>query len=413
MKLGISCVLLSITLLAGCSREQKKAEASAKAPEPLSVRTATAETRAVEKTISVTGALHPDEVASVSSEIAGRVAAIHVDFGHSVRKGQVVAELDKQEVSLRLERSKAALAQALAQLGLRPDEANQRPESTPAIRQATAQMEDARSKYESAQRLVKTGDIAQERFTEVEKAYQARQAALQAARNEALTQLANVQALQAEVKLAQKNLSDATIRAPFDGAVSEKLVSPGQFLKENTPILTIVKTQPMRLRLDVTETAAAVVKVGTPLTFRTDAIPGETFRAVVREINPSLDAQSRSLSAEARITRGDPRLRPGMFVQVDLITARDQEVTVVPKQALHNVAGLTKIFLVRDGKVVEQRINPGQEIGGWVEVPREQVSPGDQVAVSNLGQLVHGLSVRTTKETARCTRCDGAERLQG
>src|SRR5688500_10756968 len=179
-KMTLRVIPLIGLLLAGCSREQDKAEASsAKTVEPLAVQTMAAQARNIDKTISVTGALHPDETVSVSSEVPGRVTAVHVDFGQSVRKGQVVAELDKQELSLALERSRAALAQALARLGLNPDQEDARPESTPSIRQAIAQMEDARSKFDNASRLVKTGDISQERFTEVQKAYQARQAALE------------------------------------------------------------------------------------------------------------------------------------------------------------------------------------------------------------------------------------------
>ena len=117
-------------------------------------------------------------------------------------------------------------------------------------------------KFENASRLVKTGDISQERFTEIEKVYQARQAALDAARDEARTLIANVQALKAEVKLAQKRLNDATVRAPFDGSVKEKLVSPGEYLKENTPILTLVKTNPLRLRVDLPESAAGCGSCG-------------------------------------------------------------------------------------------------------------------------------------------------------
>ena len=122
-------------------------------------------------------------------------------------------------MNLALDRSRAALAQALARLGLDASQENIKPETTPSIRQALAQMEDAKSKFENASRLVKTGDISQERFTEIEKAYQSRQAALDASRDEVRTLIANVQALKAEVKLAQKRLNDATVRAPFDGSV--------------------------------------------------------------------------------------------------------------------------------------------------------------------------------------------------
>lgn len=390
-------VVIAGLVLGGCSRQEKKAEAaSTKQPEPVEIQTASAELRKLDRTISVTGALHPDEIVSVSAEVPGRISSISVDFGQSVRKGQVLAELDKQELTLAVDRSRAALAQALARLGLNPDQEDVRPESTPSIRQATAQMEDAKSKFDNASRLVKSGDISQERFTEMQKIYQGRQAALDAARDEARTLLANVQALKTEVKLAQKRLNDATVRAPFDGSVEQKLVSPGAYLKENTPILTLVKTNPLRLRVDLPESAVGSVRIGTTLSFTTDAAQQETFTAVVRELNPSVDQKSRTLIAEARLVRNDTRLRPGMFVQVQLLLQKGVDSVMVPNEAIYAVAGLTKLFVIRDGRAVEQRINPGQVVDGWTEVPRESVGPGERVAITALNQLVTGIPVKSS-----------------
>ncbi|MCX6637884.1 MAG: hypothetical protein NT090_22740, partial [Acidobacteria bacterium] len=117
------------------------------------------------------------------------------------------------------------------------------------------------------------------------------------------------------------------------------------------------------------------------------------FHAVVREMNPSLDARSRSLAAEARLLENDARLKPGMFVQVRLVTARDASVVAVPKEAIYAVAGLTKIFVIRDGKAVEIRLIPGQEVDGWVEAPGGLVRAGELVATSNLAALVNGAPV--------------------
>lgn len=401
MKAGFGLIVVAAALgVAGCSSGgEKKAEAAAKAPEPLQVKTVAAQNRLLDRTISVTGALHPDESVTMSPEIAGRITSLPVDFGQPVRRGQVVAEIDKQELSLAVERSRAALAQALARLGLNPDEEGSRPETTPAIRQATAQMEDAKSRFDNASRLVKTGDISQERFTELEKAYQVRQAALEAARDESRTLWASVLALRTEVKLAQKRLGDATLRAPFDGEVSERVAAVGQYIRANDPVLTIVKTSPLRLRAEIPEAAATAVKPGSTLTFTTDAVAGSTFNAVVRELNPSLDQKSRTLTVEARIPARDARLRPGMFVQVQLALSKGNESTVVPTEAIYSVAGLSKIFVVRNGKAVEVRIDPGQQLEGWVQVPREQVNPGEPVAVSALPQLVNGQQVQATPKS--------------
>src|SRR5258705_11625543 len=99
------------------------------------------------------------------------------------------------------------------------------------------------------------------------------------------------------------------------------MVGPGQYIKDNTAILTLVKTWPLRLRADIPEVGAAAVKIGEAISFTTDAIPGRTFSATVTQLNPSLDARSRSLSAEARLNQPDPLLRPGMFVQAKLVVS--------------------------------------------------------------------------------------------
>jgi len=390
-------VLVIVVILAGCGRKQPQAaEAAAKPAPPLEVRVVPAEAHTVERTISVTGSLLADETVNCSSEVPGRITAVSVDFGSQVHKGQVVAELDKQEYQIALDRARASLAQALARVGLNPDQENVAPESTPAMQQAKAQLEDARFKYDSAARLVKSGDIAAERFNEIEKAYAARKAAYEATRYDLRTQLATIQALRAEVRLAAKRLSDTTIRAPFDGAVSARQVSPGQYLKENTPIVTVIKTWPLRLRAEIPEAAASTTHVGTALTFTTDSAPGAQFHAMIRELNPSLDPRARSLTAEARLVERDPLLRPGGFVQIRLVTQRDATVTTVPRQALYLVAGLAKVFVVRNGKVVEVHVPPGLETNGWVEVPAG-IQPGDPIVINKLDLLVNGAAVQVAK----------------
>ncbi|HET8549566.1 MAG TPA: efflux RND transporter periplasmic adaptor subunit [Bryobacteraceae bacterium] len=392
-KTGLIIALLMLT--AACSRDRKAVEAAApKAPEPIAVRTAPAEARVIDRTIAVTGSLNPDETVTVSSEVDGRVSRVLVDFGQQVRQGRVVVELDKQELALQLQRAQSALAQAQARLGM--DASASGSATTAAMRQMQAQMEDARSRYENAKKLVASGDISQERFVELEKAYRARVAAYEGARDEQNTQVAGLDGLRAELALARKRLNDATVRAPFSGTVSQKLVAPGQYTKANTAMLTIVKTNPMRLLVDIPETATGNVRVGTMLTFATDAAPGARYNAVIRQLNPALDPKSRSLTAEARLTSNDARLRPGMFVQVELVLAKSTEVVAVPKQAIYNVAGLNKMFVIRNGKAMEAKITPGQDLGTWIEVPREAVNPGEQVAVSGLARLVNGVPVSAT-----------------
>lgn len=392
-------LVVVLSLAAGCGKQAENAaavNASTKAePAPLTVKTASAEQRSVERSIAATGSLLPDDTVTLSSEVQGRVAKIHYDFGQAVRKGAVLVELDPTEYDLQIERSRGALNQALARLGLPAYTGSvTAPQSTPALRQVLAQVEDAKFKYESAAKLVKSGDVSQERFNEVEKAYRARQAAVELARDEMRVALMNVNALEADLKIVQKRRGDTVLRAPFDGEVGERIAAVGQFVKDNTPLIRIVKTNPLRLRAEIPEAASGTVKIGTQLTFTTDAVPGAEFTAVVRQLNPSLDARSRTLAAEARLVKSDPRLRPGMFVQVKLVTQAAAPMVAVPRQALYNVAGLTKLFVIENGTARLVTVSPGMEIDGWVEVPGGAVKPGDRVAISELGTLTNGTKVR-------------------
>ena len=196
----LALAVVPALLIAGCSRGAKPASevqaASAKKPEAPLVTVANAEARKLEKSILVTGSLVADESVTISPEVQGRVSAIRADFGQHVAKGAVVAELDRTEYALQVERVKASLNQALSRLGLKPGETAP-PTSTPAMRQSQAQLEDARFKFESASKLVKTGDISQERFNEIEKSYRARQAAFDAVSDEMRTLWGSVETLRA------------------------------------------------------------------------------------------------------------------------------------------------------------------------------------------------------------------------
>ena len=387
-------LLTALLFVSACSR-QAATITEAKAVDPIAVKTAAAVERTVERAIAVTGTLVPDETVTVSTEVPGRIGAIRADFGQAVRKGDILIELDRTEYDLQVERSRGSLNQALARLSL-PAYTGKMvpPDTTPAVRTAIAQLEDTKSKFDSAAKLVKSGDIAQDRYNELEKTVRARQAAVDSARDELRTQWMNVTALEADLKIAEKRRGDTVVRAPFDGVVGEKLISAGQFVKDNIGILKLVKVYPMRLRLEVPEAAANAVKVGTPLTFSTDAANGVQFEAVVRELNPSLDARNRTLTAEARLIKADSRLRPGMFVQVRLVTERAAKIITVPRQALYSIAGLTKLFKIENGAARLVTFVPGFEQDGFVEIPGGLLQSGDRVAINELGALTNGAKVR-------------------
>jgi RND family efflux transporter MFP subunit len=387
-------LFLAITLLAACSKKTELPKATAAGPEVFPVRVREAVARTIDKSIDITGSLEADESVNLSFEVSGRISAFRVDFGQRVALGEVIAELDRREFEWQLERARATLAQTAARLGMKSPN-DPFPSTTASIRQAEAQLEDARSKYNSAAKLLVSGDVAKERANELQKAMESRQAVVDAARDDLNMMLAQLRAQKADVELATKRLGDTTIRAPFAGGISAKLVSPGQYVKDNVPVATLIKTSPLRLRVEVPESYSSLVKPGSLVTFTTDAAPGKEFPATIQKLNPSFDAKNRTLIAESKFSVSDARLRPGGFVQVKLVTGKATPVVVVPASAVFSVAGLNKVFVVRQGKAVEVRLGAGFAEAGWTEVPAGTIQAGEKVAVSNLLNLVNGSTVKT------------------
>jgi RND family efflux transporter MFP subunit len=361
---------------------------------PIRVTAARTELRPVDRVVEVTGSLAPEETVTVSSGASGLVEKIHRDVGQAVSQGDLLVELDKRELQLQAERMRAELAQALARLGLDPG-ASAAPSSTAALRQAEAELADARSKYDIAVQLAAGGYIARERFEESQKQLHVRQAAVDLAHDEIRTQWASVQAIRVDLRLAEKRLSDATIVAPFDGVVQQRAVAPGQRVGENVALLTLMKAYPLRLNIDIPEVAASAVRVGAGLDFSTQAVPNRMFRAVVREINPSIDPRSRSLRVLARLPAHEAALKPGMFVQAEVALTEESQALLAPESAIASVAGLNKLFVLGEDKAVELHVALGVREDGWVEVLNTGLKPGDQVATSGLNRLVNGSSVAT------------------
>ncbi|RMG53581.1 MAG: biotin/lipoyl-binding protein, partial [Acidobacteria bacterium] len=181
--IAVGFFTLALIGLSGCSGRRAASDAVSAHPESvLRVKAARAEARTIDRHIEIVGTLLPDDEVVVSSEVEGTVARVNVDLGSFVRRGQILAEIDQREFRLRLEQARAALAEARARLGLRPDQGDEiDPEQTPLVEQARAAYEDARAKYESAKRLHATGDIPEQRYIEAEKTFQSRRAAYRAA----------------------------------------------------------------------------------------------------------------------------------------------------------------------------------------------------------------------------------------
>ncbi len=393
----IVLLLLVLTLTAGCSASNPEAAESAQgapANPPVGIDTAQAELRELARSVEAVGTLDPNEEVTVSNQVEAPVNKVLVDLGDAVRKGDILAELDTRELALAVSQQDAALKQELARLGAADADASVDEGSTSQVRQAEAAFEEARLRLERIKKLVEQGVMPKQQLDEQQARYDIASASLKSSRETVRNIRATIAARKAALELAQKKLADAKVVAPINGFIKERWVVEGQFLKNNSPVATIVQNSPLKLRVEVPETAMAAIDSGRPVQFAVDAFPDRIFEGKVSRVSPSLNQQSRTLKLEAMVNNPEGMLKPGLFARVVIQTNRKDKALVVPAQALFTSAGLEKLFIVDGGKVSERIVRSGVRKGDDVEIV-EGLKEGESVATSNLGNLQQGREVST------------------
>jgi len=394
-------IIAAVLLASACSRNQPPPEAKAEAkagvatPAPIDVLTAAAITRNLQRGVEVVGSLAADEEVIVSAQAAGELSLLNVDFGSYVAKGQVIAQIDQRDAKLKVDQAEATLKQTMARLGMKEGEKFDRNQN-PDVRVAKAQLDWEKMTLDRQTQLVENGDVSRAVYDQALTTYNLAQARYQAALDAVNQQLAVVEQQRAALDLAKKALTDTVVRAPISGAVKEKHSSRGTYLPVNGKIVTLVKINPLRLRADIPEYAAASVRTGQTMTLKTEAFSDRTFTGRVVRIGASLNEQTRALTVEAEVANANNLLRPGMFAKSSLITAKDAPAVMVPQRAIQVVAGLNKVFVIENGRVSERIVKTGATDGDLIEVV-DGVKSGETVALSNLDKLQEGSIVNSGK----------------
>jgi RND family efflux transporter MFP subunit len=344
------------------------------------------------RTVVATGTLAADEQVALGTKVAGRLAEIAVDLGSRVRKGQRIARLDEADFRLRVDQAEAALRQARARLGLPPAGADDRvdPAQTAIVRQARAVLDEARLTRERSEKLVERELIARAQYDTAVANHQVAEGRYQDALEEVRNREAVIAQRRSELELARQQLRDAVIVSPIDGAVSQRQASVGEYLAVGSPLVTLVKTDPLRLRVPVPEREAAGVAVGQAVRLTVEGDPTPHAGRVVR-LSPIVVELNRTLLVEAEVRNPDGALRPGSFARVSILTGTPQPVVVVPASALVVYAGLEKVLLARDGKVVEVRVTTGRRERDRVQIV-DGLKGGEPV-IQDPGSLVNGQPV--------------------
>ncbi len=390
---GIGLVLSLCFGFIGCSRSSSPTITAASQTVPVSVKTAAIVQRGLERYVEAVGTLKAEEEVVISSEARGTIEALPVDLGSTVRRGQMLARLSQREYQLKVDQAAAALEQARSRLGSQGGVGQLDPELNSEVRQAKAALDEAQLRFDRSSVLIKNGDISRERYDEAEIALRSNEARYQAAVDNFHNQAALIQQRIAELQLARKQLNDTVICSPIDGTVSARHVSRGEYIKSETPVLTIVKSNPLRLQAVIPEVAVASIRIRLPVTLTVDSYPNRTFKGEISRVSPSLDEKARTLTVEATVDNMDGALKPGLFASVRLLVSKSSPAIMAPVESLQTFAGLTKLFVIEDNQVQERVVRTGQRDGVFVEI-LDGAKLGERVAVDNLAKLSNGQLVK-------------------
>lgn len=383
--------LASIAVTGGCSRPQ---QATAGASHAVDVRVVPVQEEVLRRAVQAVGSLHALEESTVSAEVEGRVERILADVGDNVREGQVLVTLSPVELQFEVERQRAAVRQVRARLGIGPEDPLPSDSAKVAfVQRAAAELFDAEQRYGRAEQLFRDLLISKQQLDEAAARFKSAQAAHELALQEVEQLKAQLQSSDAARSLAEKKLADASIRAPFPGAVKERRVSPGEFLRVQSPVAVIVRTDQLRARLAVPEKWAGAVKTGLSVEVRVEAYLGEVFRGRLVRINPVVAAETRTFEVEALVPNPDGRLKPGFFVQATLPSEIQEKTLTVAEAAVYYRYGVYKVFVLNGNRVEEREIKPGTQYDSRTEV-LEGLKAGERLAIAIQGELQGGATVR-------------------
>jgi multidrug efflux pump subunit AcrA (membrane-fusion protein) len=391
---------------------------------PVRVTTAPVEGRAVQRGVDTVGSLLAWDEVVARTQISGTLVRLHVDLGDPVREGQPVAELDRREAELAVDQLRADLRvarESLARAGAAVDAARANLERIRESRRSLAadlararadaewkarelarreelhakeliaarEVDQARAEAQAAGALVQMADTALAQHADQVRAAEAQ---LEADLGGVKTAEAQIRQREAGLELGRKHLGDTVVLAPISGVVARRHVGPGEFVKDNTPLFTLVAVDPLKYAGTVPERAAPEVRTGQEVRIQVEAFGDRSFPGRVTRIAPVVDVPTRTLALEARVPNGSGLLKPGFFARGVVLTRREPRVPFVPAEAITYVVGITKVFVVADGRAQERLVRAGLREGGRVEI-LEGVKPGEVVATSGLAQLYDGAPV--------------------
>jgi multidrug efflux pump subunit AcrA (membrane-fusion protein) len=378
--------------LAGCARDRGVQAAEQQNARP--VTTEAAQPRDVRRDIDIVGTLAAREEVVVSAEVAGRVARLARDLGDRVTAGAPLVELDQEKLRYRADAQRAALEQARARYGATGSGELPPLERVPEVVSTAAKLADAQQRLDRAKSLAARNLVPKSDLDAAQTSLDTARAAHEQALASARQLRADIEAQGSSLRLAEREVRDATVRAPFEGYVAERLVSLGQFVQPQTPVMRIVRLHPLKVTAEVPEKFAPWVDTGREIALRVDAFPGQLFHGRVVRVSPAVSLKSRAFAIEGEVPNSDGRLKPGTFARLQITTDHVDRAITIPVAAVQNRYGTNRVFLVQEGRLAGREVILGDRFGERVEVT-QGLDAGSVIVARDIEQLTDGMKVTT------------------
>jgi membrane fusion protein (multidrug efflux system) len=340
-------------ILIGCSQEKK-----AQPERAVNVRIATAEKKKIQPYLETTGTLKADEEVTVSSEVDGIVRQIKVDEGSPVSKGTLLVEINEIDYMLDWKRSEAAL------------------------KQAEANLTNAKAEYKRKNTLYQEELITRQQFDDVTTKIALAEAEFDRAK--------------ATLAISKEKLARTKIYSPLTGAVKEKRISVGDYVRNGTPLLQLIKINPLKLNFTISEKDAASIKIGQEVAFNVDSYADKQFKGRVNLLYPNVEEKTRTLQAEAMVPNANHLLKPGFFARTLIYTSAPRDVVLAPITALLYDSAVIRIFVVDGDKARERIVKIGGKYGEFVEIV-EGLKEKEDIVVVGQNNLSEGVKVNVAR----------------
>lgn len=418
-RLGGILAIAALAGLTGCQKSTSTKSANAAEVRAIPVTVASVRIQKVERSIPVTGTLRGWEQVSIGSKRAGRILKILHDMGDRVEPGEPLVELETIDSELAIMQAERQLQAELAKLGLSTlPTASFEISSIPAWKQAQVALDTAVRDLNRLRGLTQRAASSVQELQDAEDKVRTATAALDSAGVNARSTLANALAAKVALDVARQNQADMTIRVPVPTnipksqvgkvkyAITSRPVAEGQMLQAGAEVMTLVVEDPLRVWVKVPERYISQIALDQPVRVSVSAYPDKEFQGKVTRINPSVEEASRTFQVEVQVPNAEGKLRPGGFAEAEIVVAAEDDAIVVPLEAIAELAGVTKVFVVEQGVSRAVPVSRGVEGPGWIEVKGNV--PRDATVVTTgqvqLALLADGTAVRVREPETKSAK---------